>query len=118
MKMSSSFFTHHLYSILFGMLGSMIILTVYVCVSPQPQKIGIVNITSIVNEFVRKESKEDKPQNVLTKEVKNFGIDLEKTLKRLSIENHVLLMPSEAVISGSQNYTDIVKNKMNEKYNQ
>ncbi|MEO8402136.1 MAG: TrbI F-type domain-containing protein [Gammaproteobacteria bacterium] len=118
MKINSPFFTNHIYSILFGMLGSMIILTVFVCVSPKPQKIGIVNITSIVNEFVRKESKEDKPQNVLTKEVKNFGIDLEKTLTKLSIEDHILLMPSEAVISGSQNYTDLVKNKMNEKYNQ
>lgn len=111
-KNKTLFSIDYFYSLLFGMLGSMIIfLAAYHFYNKSPQ-IATVNITALVNDFIKTESKQNKPQDVLTKEVKQFGITLEKTLKEVARDQHLLLMPSEAVIAGSIDYTPLIKNKM------
>lgn len=111
-KGNSLFSINHAYSFLFGMLGSMLIFTMFYIYAPRPQKIAVVNVTAIVREFVQKETKLNKSQDDVTKETKQFGVTLEKTLKQFSKENNLLLMPSEAVFAGSQDYTFIIKNKI------
>ena len=41
-----------------------------------------------------------------------FGNQLEVTLRQLAKEKRIILFPSEAVIAGSQDYTDVVNQKM------
>lgn len=111
---------NHACSFLFGMLGSMVIVSIFYYLSPQPKKIAVVNITAIVKDFVSSESKQNIPADNLRKAVKQFGMTLEQTLKVVAKENNVILMPSEAVMSGSQDYTSIIKKKiqLNNKQNQ
>jgi hypothetical protein len=114
-KYQHQFVINHVYSVLCGMLGSMIIFTAYYFVCQKPKEIAIVNITSIVNDYIKEESKLNKSQDDLTKEVKNFGRSLEKTLRKVSQDGNVILMPSEAVIAGSQDYTDLIKANLKDK---
>lgn len=100
------------YSFLFGMLGSMFIITLFHCMSPSQQKIAVVNTTAIVKEFVKKQIEQNKSQDVLTNETKKFGVSLEQASKEVAEENHLILMPSEAIIAGSQDYTSEVKRRI------
>ena len=111
-KCNNLFSINHAYSFLFGMLGSMVIFTIFYIYAPRHQNIAVVNVTAIVNDFIKNESKLNKSQEELTKETKQFGVTLEKTLKQFSKENNLLLMPSEAVFAGSQDYTSVIKNKI------
>lgn len=111
-KRNSLLSINNAYSFLFGMLGSMVIFSIFYYLSVPPPRIAVVNITAIVKDFVNKESKQNKQQDVLTKDVKQFGLYLEKTLKMVAKNNNVILMPSEAIIAGSQDYTFIIKKKI------
>lgn len=110
-KWCSLFSINHAYSFLSGMLGSMLIFTIFYLYEPKPQKIGVVNVTAIVKDFIKKESTQNKSQDEIEKETKQFGVTLEKTLKQFSNENNLLLMPSEAVFAGSHDYTSNIRNK-------
>lgn len=111
-KANNLFSINYVYSFLFGMLGSMFIFTIFYMTAPKPQKIAVVNVTAIVNEFIKNETKQNKSQEELTRETKQFGVTLEKVLKQFSKENNLLLMPSEAVFAGSQDYTLVIKRKI------
>lgn len=110
-KGSSLFSINHAYSFLFGMLGSMLIFTIFYLYAPKQQKIAVVNATAIVKDFIKNESAHNKSQEDIAKETKQFGVTLEKTLKQFSSENNLILMPSEAVFAGGQDYTSIIRNK-------
>lgn len=68
-------------------------------------RIGVVNITGIVDEFVKTEAKNILPPEELKRRVQIFGTSLEKVLRGISIKKRVILMPSEAVIAGAKDYT-------------
>lgn len=110
-KVNSLFSINHAYSFLSGMLGSMLIFTIFYLYAPKPQKIGVVNVTAIVKDFIKNESTQNKSQDEIAKETKQFGVTLEKTLKQFSSENNLVLMPSEAVFAGGQDYTSIIRSK-------
>jgi hypothetical protein len=99
-------------SFLFGMLGALVIVIfMNFYISPVPS-IGTVNITSLVDSFIKQESQKNVSPDVLKQEVKSFGMMLEKELKKFSKKNHLVLLPVEAVIAGSHDYTNVIRNKM------
>lgn len=98
--------------IIAGMLGAVIILFILHITEPQPKPIGTVNITGIVNQFVKSQAKLDLPPKVLQQRVNDFGKQLQASLDDISHKHHVVLMVQEAVISGSQDYTEEVKHRL------
>jgi hypothetical protein len=74
--------------------------------------IATVNVTGIVREFVQSQTKLNLPPKALEQHVKSFGHQLESTLKTLSNEYHVILMPQEAVIAGAQDLTPLVRQQL------
>lgn len=102
----------HCYSFLFGMLGCLIVFIAAHLFNPTTSTIGTVNITGIINHFIKQESNKNLSPDVLKQEVSEFGNKLEATLHQLAKEKHITLFPSEAVISGSQDYTGVVNQKM------
>lgn len=102
-------------SFLFGMLGTLIIMIInHFVVSPKPT-IGTVNITGLVDRFIKAETAKNLSPDILKQEVKAFGQNLERELKVFSTKNHIVLLPAEAVIAGSQDYTAIIKERLNQK---
>ncbi len=98
--------------IIAGMLGAVIILFILHIIEPQPKRMGTVNITGIVNQFVKSQAKQDLPPKVLQQRVNDFGKQLQTVLDDIARKQQVVLLVQEAVISGSQDYTDEVKNRL------
>lgn len=94
------------------MLGCLIVFIAAHLFNPTTSTIGTVNITGIINHFIKQESNKNLSPDVLKQEVSEFGNKLEVTLRQLAKEKHITLFPSEAVIAGSQDYTDAVNKKM------
>jgi hypothetical protein len=75
-------------------------------------KIGVVNITGIVNKFVDIQTKQNYSAVDLKAKVRSFSILLEKIMNDLSVEKKVILMPAEAVIVGAKDYTAEVQKQL------
>jgi hypothetical protein len=94
-----------------GMGGALLILCLYHICIPY-QKIGTVNVTGILDQFIKENATKTISPNQLKMKVHLFGQTLEKTLQVLSKEEHVLFLPREAVIAGSMDYTSIVTRQL------
>jgi hypothetical protein len=92
-------------SFLFGMLGAAIVLIFSHLISPKQEKIATINITKIVDEFIKEENSKHLEPDLMKQEVKKFGQQLESNLKTFAKRNHLILLPNEAVIAGSEDYT-------------
>jgi hypothetical protein len=79
----------------------------------EPQ-IVTVDIVGLTQETLKKLSNpaidSEKSQSL----VKNYVLNLEKTLKTLAQENHLIILPKEAVIEGSEDITKIVESLIKE----
>lgn len=100
-----------------GILGAMTVYGVMYFHKENPCMIGAVNITGIVDQFVKQESAKNLPPEKLEMEIRKFGKTLESELKQFALENHLVLFPAEAVIAGSRDYTRLVRDEMNKKIN-
>ena len=96
------------------MLGAILVLIITHFISQPTKKIVTVNITGIVNQFIKDETHKNLPNETIEKEVKNFGNKLESTMKQYANQHNLVLLPSEAVIAGSTDYTDIFTKYLNE----
>lgn len=90
-----------------------LMLIVYQCTHvTNSEKIGKVNITGIVNQFVQSQIKVNESDILRKKHIKVFGHQLELILQRISKNEHVVLLPSEAVIAGAKDYTEAVQQEL------
>lgn len=100
-----------IYQLTIGMLGALIMWFVLSAWhSHASPKIGTVNITGLVNSFIK--SQVSVPQETLNVRVKEFAKTLDDTLHTVATDQNLVLLPSEAVIAGATDYTDVVKQKM------
>lgn len=97
---------------LFGLLGALTVFSVAHFYGSKPVKIATVNITGIVDEFIKQESAKHIPEQTLKADVKHYGDLLEKELKLFSRETNLVLLPSEAVIAGGHDYTTIINKRL------
>ena len=100
------------YSFLFGMLGALTIFIIAHNLEKNTPKIGTVNVTAIVNKFIKQETEKNLQPEVLKNEVKQFGTNLNKKLQLFSKKNNIILMLSEAVISNTHDYTSVIYRQM------
>ena len=104
------------FSMLYGMLGALIIILFFNFFHNQEVRIGTVNVTGLVNRFIKQESNKNISDDQLKKEVKHYGITLNKELELLSKQKRVVLLLSEAVIAGgSEDYTAYINQRLSDK---
>ncbi len=75
-------------------------------------EIATVDVLTITSSFIKEEAQ--KNHNAAEKEVaiKAFSHNLEGALQRLTTSKNLVLLPREAVIKGSPDYTDTLKSMM------
>jgi hypothetical protein len=99
---------HLMLSTLCGMVGALIMMTYFSSHLSKETAIGTVNISGLVDRFVKNEADKNISPDELKANVKNYGQALNKELQLLAEKNKIILLPSEAVIAGSKDYTPIV----------
>lgn len=114
-KWIALFTLNHAYSFLFGMCGAMLVLFITTEMRPSQKQIATVNITQIIKQFTNIEAKKTLSDEVLRQETKIFGQRLEQTLKQFSHNHNLILFPTEAVIAGCDDYTQLVMQAMMDK---
>ena len=83
-----------------------------VSTTSSPRAIGAVNITRVVNEYVKSHAEQGLSPEAQAKAIRAFGQQLENQLKQLAEEEHVVLLPSEAVIAGARDYTSALQARL------
>lgn len=91
-------------TILPALITTLFINGVFYCGAKRPV-IATVDIVSITSQFIKEEAQ--KNHSILEKEVaiKGFSHRLEAALQELSVSKSLVLLPREAVIKGSADYT-------------
>ncbi len=118
LKMNRFIESHLFSSFIFGMLGALFISFILQVFEKPKNHIATVNVTKLVNQFVKETTKKNPSQDVLKKEVSKYGANLESTLKYIAKQESVILLPSEAVIAGAPDYTPLAERltKLDVKY--
>lgn len=103
----------HVFSLI-RFLGAVVlaIVLMVLLMRPQPSNIAIVDITGIVQQFVKTER--ERPISTLKKEteIKAFSHRLEATLNAIAKKYHCVLLPKEAVIAGAPDVTSRVEKQL------
>jgi hypothetical protein len=94
-----------------GISGALIVLCLSHFFMPC-QKIGTVNVTGILDQFIKENANKTVSSDQLKMKVHLFGQTLEETLQVISKKEHVLLLPREAVVVGSTDYTPLVTEQL------
>lgn len=90
----------------FGALGALI---VYMgVIQRHPPTIATVNITGLVDSFIRETTKQSLSEVEMKQKASLFSDQLTQIIKRISGREHLVLVPSEAVISGAPDLTQEV----------
>lgn len=103
------------YSFLFGMLGAIFVVLIANHIQPHQKQIATVNVTRLIRQFSQLEAKKNLSDEDLKRDTKLFSNQLEDTLKNFSRQNHLIIVPTEAVITGSVDYTAIIMQEMRDK---
>ena len=74
--------------------------------------IGTVNVTSLVDQFIQQEAKQNISPVQLKEHIHTFSQQLEEAVQFISDKKHVVLVPREAVLAGSKDYTALVTLQM------
>jgi len=105
------------FSFFYGTLGAMLATILCHWFAGPHLKIGTVNITGMIDQFIAQESKLNLSSDNLKNEVKNYGLQLNEELQNFSNKNHIVLLPSEAVIAGTKDYTAFINHKLKSQHN-
>lgn len=104
--------TQAIYQLLIGMLGASLLMLVFHFIEPS-KRIVTVDVTGLINHFVKLESKKKTSSDQLKIQVQIFANTLEKTLHELSDKQHMIIFPKEAIISGAVDFSEIVAERIN-----
>lgn len=111
-KLQNILFSVTISQLIAGMLGAVMVLIAVHFTEPHPRTIATVDITGIVNQFVKAQVKQNLPTKELQQRVNQFGHQLQITLNNIAQKRHVVLLVQEAVVSGAQDLTPIVKQQL------
>ncbi len=92
--------------VIYGMFGAALWLVLLHGCQPASPRIGVVNLTGLVNGYVKTVAQENLSKHDASTQVQAFADRLETAIKRLSQQRHMIIMPAAAVIAGSPNMTD------------
>ena len=99
--------------IILGMIGALLVI-IFIAkpyASSEP-KIFVVNVTEIVDRFIKSQTPLNLPDDELRQRVKLFSSTLEQELKQTAFQNKTLIMPSQAVIAGAYDLTYEITKKL------
>jgi len=102
----------NVFALLYGMLGCAIVMGLMHIMHPSSSTLGTVDITGIINQFIKLESAKNDSPDVVKEDVRAFAHQLEMTLRQLAKEKHLVLLLRDAVSAGGQDYTDVVNQRM------
>lgn len=96
-----------------GLLGAAVLMFIFHLIE-QPQRIATVDVTTLINEFVKTESVKTLTPTQLKQQTEVFGRTLDNTLKALARDQQLVIFPKEAVVSGARDMTPYVAQKLNQ----
>ena len=79
---------------------------------PVNTPLATVDITGIIHQFVKMESTQSDSPAQHQERIHAFSAQLESTLQTVAKENHVILVPKEAVIAGGIDLTPEVSKRL------
>lgn len=76
-------------------------------------RIGVVNVNSIINQYIQTASKSDLDNKLVERNTQLFLKNLEREIDLIAKEKRIVLLLNEAVLKGAPDYTDVVLKRIN-----
>lgn len=78
----------------------------------KPKEIATVDITGLTKSYVEELQAKKLSQEEVKRLIVRYATELESAIQTFANENQLVLMPKEAIIAGSQDYTDDIKERL------
>lgn len=75
-------------------------------------KIITVDINQLIDEKIQTLTSNGQDESTNKSAIQAFGRTLEANIKQISKENHLIILPAQAVIAGVPDHTDIIKRRL------
>jgi type-F conjugative transfer system protein TrbI len=95
--------------LIFGMVGALLVLTLTHHIAPT---IATVNITGLEDSFIRATSRQPLTEAEKKQRVMLFAKVLNQTVMKIAKDKHLILLPSQAVISDALDVTQEVADQI------
>lgn len=79
------------------------------CFAQQVPQLVTVNVNRLVDEKIQQLAVSGKSEAENKEAIAEFGKKMEREIKFLAERNHLILLPSAAVLSGSEDMTDTLR---------
>ncbi|HVV69607.1 MAG TPA: TrbI F-type domain-containing protein [Gammaproteobacteria bacterium] len=100
--------------LLIGMLGAAI-LFIFFHLEVPAKPIVTVDVSGMINRFIKSETAVKLPPEKMQKQVQAFGNTLENTLHTFARQKQVILLPKEAVIAGTKDVSLEIESRLKAK---
>ena len=91
-----------------GVMGAAFLLLIVHLIYP-PFAVATVDVSDMINGFVKTEAQAKRPAEDMQKRVQAFGQALDAALKTVARKQHVVLLPKEAVIAGAKDVSQQIE---------
>ena len=95
-------------NVCFGIVGALLV-QLFI---PKSTTISTVNITGLVDSFVKETAKQSLTSAEMEQKVNQFGEQLQQTIVQLAKQKNTVLLPNEAVIAGTNDLTGEVEKRI------
>lgn len=92
-----------------GILGALLIVWLLHQPARVKSDIATVDLNSIIQHFIQTQAKQKLAPQTMKNNSQQFSKQLVVTLHKLAIKNHLVLMPTQAVIAGTSDVTPQVR---------
>lgn len=89
----------------FGMLGALIVHGLFLS---HQQQVATVNVTHLVQSFVKETAELEVTAEIKKQKTLQFGKSLNAAIEKVAQKRHVILVVSEAVVAGAPDLSDEV----------
>lgn len=86
-------------------IASSLVMNTIFYIATQPPVIATVDVVSITSQFIKEEARKNRSNHEKEVAIRAFSHHLETALYALSKSKSLVLLPREAVIKGSPDYT-------------
>lgn len=99
-------------NILLGILGGLIAFLIMQHMVPAQKQLVKIDVSKIVNNYIQNAANKHLSKEKLEEETKRFAKNLESKLQILAERERIIVLPSQAIIAGGNDYTEQVEHEI------
>jgi hypothetical protein len=102
-------------SLLISIIVALLVVVMFELLANRPKEIATIDITTITQNFIEQLKSQKLSHEELKDQITSFGTQLQEVIQKFADDNQIIVLPKEAVIAGTQDYTPYILTNLKER---